>query len=141
MDEARHQLVRSWLAKAAGDLKSARVLGGDPEGPLDSAIYHCQQGAEKAVKAFLVCNGVTPEKTHDIRKLAVEASAFEDRFNEMIPQAAALTPYAWEFRYPDDLAETEPTREEFNEALKQAQEIYDFVASLLPKAAQPILKN
>ena len=56
-------------------------------------------------------------------------------------RAAALTPYAWEFRYPDDLAETEPTREEFNEALKQAQEIYDFVASLLPKAAQPILKN
>ena len=141
MDETRQQLVRSWLTKATGDLVSARVLAGDPEGPLDSAIYHCQQGAEKAVKAFLVFHGAAPERTHDIRKLAVEASAFEKRFDVLIPQAAVLTPYAWEFRYPDDLADTEPTREEFNEALKQAHEIFSFVLSVLPAEVQPHLKK
>jgi HEPN domain-containing protein len=60
--------------------------------PLDTAIYHCQQTAEKAVKAFLVSHGVTPEKTHDVRKLAVRASSFEAGFNAFIDSAAVLTP-------------------------------------------------
>jgi len=36
----------------------------------------------------------------------------------------------------DDLAETYPTREEFDEALKHAQAIYDFVLNLLPIEAR-----
>jgi len=137
MDDIRRELLRSWLTKAASDLKSASVLGSAEEAPLDVAIYHCQQAAEKAVKAYLVSRGVTPEKTHDIRKLAVQASGFEAKFNEFITIAAILTPYAWEFRYPDDLAETYPTREEFDEALQHAQTFYEFVLNLLPTEARP----
>jgi len=137
MDDTSKALLRSWLTKAGSDLKSASVLGSAEEAPLDVAIYHCQQAAEKAVKAYLVFRGVTPEKTHDIRKLAVQASGFEARFNEFITLAAVLTPYAWEFRYPDDLAETYPTREEFDEALQHARTIYDFVLDLLPAGARP----
>ena len=59
------------------------------------------------------------------------------RFNEHIEIAAALTPYAWEFRYPGDLAETYPAREEFDEALQHAQTIYDFVLNLIPTEARP----
>ena len=55
----------------------------------------------------------------------------------MMELAVSLTPYAWEFRYPDDLADTYPTREEFDEALQHAQSIYDFVLSLLPREARP----
>ena len=47
---------------------------------------------KEAVKAFLIFRGLTPEKTHDIRKLVVQASAFEQRFNEFINLAAVLTP-------------------------------------------------
>jgi HEPN domain-containing protein len=137
MDDTRRQLVRSWLTKAASDLKSARVLGMAQEPPLDTAIYHCQQTAEKAVKAFLVSRGITPEKTHDVRKLTVQASRFEAGFNEFIDRAAVLTPYAWEFRYPDDLTETYPTPEEFDEAAQHAQAIYDFVLTLIPAEARP----
>lgn len=138
MDNAESKLVRSWLAKALNDLKSVRVfLSVDPEGPLDAAIYHCQQAAKKAVKAFLVSQGIAPEKTLDVRKLVVQASAFEPKFNDYIGHAAALTPYAWEFRYPGDFTETYPTRDEFDEAWQQAQAIYDFVLSLLPKQVQP----
>ena len=107
-DETRRELFRSWLTKAANDLKSARVLSGDPEGPLDTAIYHCQQCAEKVVKAFLVFKGITPRKTPDVRRLVLEASAIDSRFEEVLSLAAALTPYAWEFRYP--VSETYPTR-------------------------------
>jgi HEPN domain-containing protein len=137
MDERQRELLTSWLTKAANDLRSARILGGAPDGPLDSAVFHCQQAAEKAVKAFLLYKGITPENTHDIRKLALRASLIEARFNEFIAMAAALTPYAWEYRYPGDLAETYPAREEFDEAIKQAQGIYDFVLGLLPSEAHP----
>jgi len=137
MDDTRKELLRSWLTKAASDLRSARVLGSADDAPLDTAIYHCQQTAEKAVKAFLVSKKISPEKTHDIRKLTLEAAAHEPRFNEVMDIAVSLTPYAWEFRYPDDLAETYPTREEFDEALQHAQTIYDFVLSLLPAESRP----
>ena len=137
MGDARHELLRSWLTKASRDLRSARVLGSDENALLDTAVYHCQQAAEKAVKAFLIYRGVTPDKTHDIRNLTVQAAAFEPRFHDLVHSAAALTPYAWEFRYPADLVETCPTREEFEEALRQAQEIYDFVLPLLPGATWP----
>lgn len=108
MDEARQKLVRAWLIKARNDLDTARQVSSLPDGHLDTAIYHCQQTAEKAAKAFLVHCGVTPEKTHDVRKLTIQATAHEPRFNELVEKAAALTPYAWEFRYPDDLAENLP---------------------------------
>lgn len=137
MDDTRKELQRSWLTKAASDLRSARVLGSADDAPLDTAIYHCQQTAEKAVKAFLVSKQISPEKTHDIRKLTLEAADHEPRFNEVMDMAVSLTPYAWEFRYPDDLAETYPTREEFDEALQHAQTIYDFVWNLLPADARP----
>ena len=137
MDDTRKELLRSWLTKAASDLRSAQVLGSAEDPTLDTAIYHCQQAAEKAVKAFLVHCGIAPEKTHDIRNLTIQAAAHEPRFNELMEMAAALTPYAWEFRYPDDLAETYPTREEFDEALRQARSIYNFVLNLLPREAKP----
>ena len=137
MDEQHCDLVRSWLTKAAHDLTAARILGGDPEGPLDTAIYHCQQAAEKVVKAFLVFKRSTPEKTHDVRRLVIEATTHEPGFDHLLAAAAALTPYAWEFRYPDDLSETYPTRTEFDAALQHAQEIFDFVLRTLPSEAHP----
>ena len=137
MADTRQELLRAWMMKAASDLRSAKILGSAEDAVLDMAIYHCQQTAEKAVKAFLLHRGVTPEKTHDIRRLTLEAATHEARFNELITFAAELTPYAWEFRYPDDLVDTYPTREEFDEAMRQAQAVYDFVLNLLPGEARP----
>src|SRR4051812_31291725 len=74
MDETRRQLLRAWVTKAASDLRGARILGAVEDAPLDTAIYHCQQAAEKSVKAFLVFKELTPEKTHDIRRLCVVAA-------------------------------------------------------------------
>jgi hypothetical protein len=49
MTDAKTQLVQSWLTKAQHDLASARVLSTTNPPILDTAIYHCQQAAEKAV--------------------------------------------------------------------------------------------
>ncbi len=54
MDEPTKQEVQQWLIKADHDLRSAqRLMASDRDDPiLDTAVYHCQQTAEKALKAF-----------------------------------------------------------------------------------------
>jgi HEPN domain-containing protein len=53
MDEVKRDWVRSWLAKAQSDLRSARARAALPEHATDTAVYHCQQAAEKAIKGYL----------------------------------------------------------------------------------------
>jgi HEPN domain-containing protein len=67
-------LVRAWLAKAQSDLGTARKLANGPDTYLDTAIYHCQQAAEKAIKALLVQNDLRFEKTHDLEVLIQRAT-------------------------------------------------------------------
>lgn len=66
MIEAKAQLVQGWLIKAQRDLASARVLMETTPPLLDTAIYHCQQAAEKAVKGYLVFCDQEFERVHDI---------------------------------------------------------------------------
>ena len=54
MDEAKAALVSGWIAKATNDLAAARKLASDPDPYLDAAVFHCQQAAEKFLKASLV---------------------------------------------------------------------------------------
>jgi HEPN domain-containing protein len=56
--------VRVWLRKASGDLLSARILVEQSPLVLGPAAFHCQQAAEKALKAFLVWRSVPFEKVH-----------------------------------------------------------------------------
>jgi HEPN domain-containing protein len=50
MDEAKKELLSSWLLKSWHDLGAARLLANADPPFRDVAIYHCQQAAEKAVK-------------------------------------------------------------------------------------------
>ena len=63
MAEEREREVRAWLRKADDDLRGAQVdLAAAP--PLvEDALFHCQQAAEKAMKAFLTAHDVTFRKT------------------------------------------------------------------------------
>jgi len=96
---------------------------------LDTAIYHCQQAAEKSLKGFLVFHGIEFSKTHDLRYLANLASERQESFKELTESAEVLTPYAIEYRYPDDIME--PNMEEFNEAFELARKVYENVLNSL----------
>jgi len=87
MDEAKRNLVKAWLIKAQHDLAVARKLSVEPESYLDSAIYHCQQTAEKAIKAFLVFHDLRFDKTHDLRPLIGLAQPLDARFSSFLDAA------------------------------------------------------
>jgi HEPN domain-containing protein len=130
MSDAKTQLVQSWLIKARHDLASARVLSANHPPLLDTAIYHCQQAAVKAVKAYLTYCDQEFERVHDIEALIRLAMNCAESFVNWIDVGIELTPYARIYRYPGYT--TEPSREQFNVALTAADGLYNFVSSQLP---------
>ena len=116
--------------KGRRDLLSAKKLAQGREPYLDTAIYHCQQTAEKIIKGWLVYHDLSFEKTHDLRLLVTMASEIEPRFTAWFDVAEQVSPYATAYRYPGEILE--PTKEEYLQAFKAASEFYQFVCSLLP---------
>ncbi len=135
MTDAKAQLVQSWLTKAQHDLASARVLATSDLPLLDTAIYHCQQAAEKAVKGYLVFCDQEFERVHDIEVLIRSAMPYVAEFTDWIDVGIQLTPYARIYRYPGYAAE--PSREQFDQAMSAAEGLYKFVLSLLPEEMWP----
>jgi HEPN domain len=113
--------ARRWVARADLDAAAAaRLLTGGP--PLPSvAAFHCQQAAEKLLKAALVQAGVRPRRTHDLASLADEAARL---LPALVPLADPLRPrtlWSFAFRYPlgEGVEEPEPTVAEVQVVLDQ----------------------
>ncbi|MGA2544387.1 MAG: HEPN domain-containing protein [Verrucomicrobiota bacterium] len=129
--------AKAWMTKAWRDLETARRVASGQPPFYDIAVYHCQQSAEKAVKAFLIHCGKACEKTHDIEVLVDLACEADAKFSELADAADALTPYATRFRYPNATFAVEPRPVEYEEALQHAKTIYEFILDRLPKDARP----
>jgi HEPN domain-containing protein len=134
----REELVQGWLIKALRDLATARKAAAGPDPYLDTAIYHCQQAAEKAVKGFLAFHDEPPPRTHDIELLLSLAIPLEAGFAAWLDAAERLTRYATQFRYPGDVME--PTQDQFDQALTDAEGLYRFVLDTLPAVVHPIVR-
>ena len=130
MDNPKHEEVQQWLTKSQRDLKVAWVLFKNEESLLDAVVYHCQQSAEKSLKAYLTYRDTSFRKTHDLDVLIDLCSLTEPSFQDLKDWGDTLTPYATEFRYPSDTVE--PERYESEEALEIASSILNFVIKLLP---------
>src|SRR5690348_14899512 len=98
-DAATVQLVQAWLIKARHDLLAAELLNQNPE-LRDTAAYHCQQAAEKALKGFLVWANSVPPKTHNLVGLLGDCVSVDPAFSSLDSTARVLSPYAVLFRYP-----------------------------------------
>ena len=137
MDNAKAELVRTWLIKAMSDLGSAKLLANGTETFYDTAIYHCQQAAEKTLKAFLVHHDIEFEKIHNLNILVELCIEIDSEFNSYLDAAAILTPYATSYRYPNELFELEPDEDQVEEALQLAEDIFNFVKEKLPEEVRP----
>ncbi len=138
MEAELHSVVQAWLIRARNDLALAEFTFEQRNDLLDTAAYHCQQAAEKAVKASLVSQNIQVPKTHDIRRLIQQALAANPGFNLFLKDADLLTPLATEFRYPSDDEAPMPTLVQVQDAIAAARRIYDFVLSALPAENHPV---
>ena len=95
---ARRQEADEWLSKAAEDLASARVLidAGHPS----TALFHCQQCAEKSLKAFLTWHDQPFRKTHNLEEVGLACIAIDPTLAGIAREAGVLTAFAWRLRYP-----------------------------------------
>ena len=127
----------SWLARAARDLNSARKLLLDDNLTLDDAAYHAQQCAEKALKAYLLCNNIQFQKTHDLEILLEQCVTKNQFFRQLERTVIVLNPYAVYTRYPDDQYTID--REEAVESINLAKEVLNLVKKIIAEEQNPTL--
>ncbi|MGI9087261.1 MAG: HEPN domain-containing protein [Chthoniobacterales bacterium] len=118
------ELAQAWLKKAFSDLAAARLLIRGNERHLAIGAYHCQQVAEKALKAYLTARETIFPQTHVLEHLLEFCLSSNSEFQRFRRHTKELTPLADEFRYPGDAAE--PTLEEAQGSLQMAEEVYAF---------------
>jgi HEPN domain-containing protein len=117
------EIYEEWFYKANSDLESAKVLMNN--NLLDTAIYHTQQSAEKALKGFLVFHNQAIQRTHDLVILLDLCKNFDNAFEELRLQAITLNEFDTAFRYPN--ADLNPERSEVQTAINYAEVIFEFV--------------
>ena len=94
-------IVDEWIAKTEEDYSSAVALKRQRSHPLPNSVcFHCQQCAEKYLKAFLAHHSVSPPRVHDLHQLVSECERVDSSMLELDDAAFRLTQFAVEFRYP-----------------------------------------
>lgn len=109
--------ARRWIAKACEDRRSAAlILAADP--PMtDPAAYHCQQAAEKLLKALLAGLGMPIPRSHDLKRLAAETMPHHPALAADMEAISDLTPWATATRYPDLESDLGITVQDIRDAL------------------------
>ncbi|MBL8291775.1 MAG: HEPN domain-containing protein [Bryobacterales bacterium] len=69
----------------------------------EDALYHFQQAAEKALKAFLVFHDEPFPKTHDLGRSGKQAVHLDAGLDALVDGVVEITKYAWMFRYPGNV--------------------------------------
>lgn len=124
MDE-RREIVARWLSRADHDIDTARTMLQVENPPTDVVCFHCQQAAEKCLKAFLVSLGREFPRTHDVMRLLALCTTEDDGFRDLEEDLMALVDYAVEVRYVDDWREI--PFDEAESALAAADRVMGFV--------------
>ena len=93
--------TREWIKKAESDYELAMLLTRRRKTPMrDHICFHCQQSAEKYLKARLEQAGVRFPKTHDIEALLHLAKQWHPLWVALLPAGKQLTDYGVKVRYP-----------------------------------------
>jgi HEPN domain-containing protein len=135
-EDARLQDVRAWLSKAELDLKAAaHEMAAPSERLWGDVVFHAQQAAEKAMKAFLAWHDAPFRKTHNLEELGHQCAAVDATLGRVADEAAPLTEYAWKFRYPGET--DEPDCAEAEAALAAARNVYEAILARVPPKTRP----
>ena len=128
-EEVVRRLAGDWLAKAAVDLLVCERLLGQGAAFFETVAFHAQQAAEKSLKALLVVRQVEFPKTHDIERLVELVALGDAALAETLADAAELTPFGVEYRYPGEYAPV--TAEAANACVSLARKVHDEISKRL----------
>jgi HEPN domain-containing protein len=125
------ETARAWVRYAEGDLRVA-----EREMCSETPTYHtlcflCQSAAEKFLKGYLIVQGWTLQKTHDIVQLLGLCADYDAELGTMITEGAVLNEYIVAGRYPGDIAFEHIGGAEAKEALDATRRIRTRVRKLM----------
>jgi HEPN domain-containing protein len=123
-------ILEQWFAISQDDLDVAlHCIANFYPKKLAIACYHCQQAAEKALKAFLAYCDIEPPKTHDLGQLCEMCIEQDASFSEIYEICSKLTSYGVATRYPQEIIVDETIAKT---AIERAQTIHDFCRAKVP---------
>jgi len=123
--------VGLWLDKVDSDLLTIANNMASDRVPWDSVCFHAQQAAEKALKAYLVSRGITPDRTHDCLVLLQACAEYDADLAQYESACLELAPFAVAPRYP--IIGAGPTEAESRQLVAQAREIVRAVVARLQR--------
>jgi HEPN domain-containing protein len=106
--------TRQWVKKAEGDFDVVLLLRRSRKSSRYDAIrFHCQQCAEKYLKARLQEAAIRFPRTHDLSALLHLILPIEPTWSVFAAELASLTDAAVEFRYPGNWCSSADARRAF----------------------------
>jgi HEPN domain-containing protein len=108
-----------WVRKAESDLRVARNEAAAPHPERNPVCFHCQQAAEKYLKALLCELGLHIPHTHELDKLHVHLLPHYPALAPLRRILVSLSRFAIDYRYPGHSASTR----EMRAALRHAERV------------------
>ena len=125
----KNEVIRLWKEKAEHDLGTAEIIFSHIPAYQDTIAFHCQQAAEKYLKALLLFYDIPFKRQHSLNYLLGLLSAQIEISDELYEKATVLEDFAVEIRYPDMVINL--SEEELINAIDIAKEIKVFVEDKL----------
>jgi len=119
--------TREWVGKAEDDYRVASFIARGRERFYDQLCFHCQQSAEKYLKALLEELGMSIEKTHELENLLDQLLPHHPSLRPLRRGLKFLTNFSVNVRYPGDNA----TGRQAKAALRWAGKVRDACRALL----------
>jgi len=114
------QSTRDWVKKAEEDYLAALDLARRRKRRLHNSVcFHCQQAAEKYLKARIEETGLRIPRSHDLESLLNLLLQTEPLWAALRPALQNLTDFAVDFRYPGN----EANKQDAKAALRDAKAV------------------
>jgi len=117
-----------WMRLARDDMATVSLLMTEHRKRVEIILYHCQQTAEKSLKAFLINSNVWIGNTHDLILLLKECAKINPSFNfkRMINHCAFLNRITPSVKYADLSISLDTSH--IPRAINSAKRVYDLVS-------------
>jgi len=133
--------VRQWIDRAENDLLNVSNNLQAQRVPWDTVCFHCQQAAEKYLKAVLTVQGQEVPWTHDLEQLLDLTRQWLTELEGSREDLRWLSVHAVASRYPVEIMEQLPGEQEGVRAQKIAEHIRERCRAYIQKIYPDLLRQ